>query len=285
MTMTDTKALQHYQLQGNPVIPVPMVGNLVYDKELGQEAVTRLNEAFRGVGGIEDKTTHQPGQPINFSNSPRNLFYHSFLRAMSNTLHVQSPIDIVRYWNSLPERNTTYADSNAVAVFPNPGPNEELRKLVLQAFGKTTTTVPLLVMGLKPVKSDTGLGFALERIDSTEVREAPYLAKSGRAKYDPATNDLVAATADEEGVQIWVPEDQSGLRRAYRDGGYDLNCGYGRLLISDADGRVPMIQDPKGRAENLDNLVDSLRKEQEAQTRELQARHAKAMRYMQTGQF
>ena len=62
-------------------------------------------------------------------------------------------------------------------------------------------------------------------------------------------------------------------------------AGAGGLLDSSAGGRVPMIQYPKGRAENLDNLVDSLRKEQEAQTRELQARHAKAMRYMQTGQF
>src|SRR3989344_8053239 len=250
MTMTDTKTLQKYQLQGNPAIPVPILGNMIYDQALGEEAVAYLNEAFRGVNGIEDKTKYKPGQPITFSNPLRNLFYHQFFKENSDNIQVQSPVDMVRHWKALLERDTTYADSNAITLFPNPGPNEDLRMAVLRAFGKTATTVPLLVMGLKPVKSDTGLGFALERIDSTEVREAPYLAKSGRAKYDPATNDLVAATADEEGVQIWVPEDQSGLRRAYRDGGYDLNCGYGRLLISEADGRVPMIQDPKGRAEN-----------------------------------
>ena len=207
MTMTDTKTLQNYQLQGNPAIPVPILGNMLYD-QVGQEAVARLNEAFQGRTDIVDNTKYQQGQSIAWSNTLRNLFHAHQVREIQRGVRVQSPIEMVRYWSHLLERDTTYADSNAVTLFPNPGPNEELRMAVLRAFGKTATTVPLLVMGLKPVKSDTGLGFALERTESTEVREAPYLAKSGRVKYDPATHDLIAATADEEGVQVWVPEDQ-----------------------------------------------------------------------------
>ncbi|MDP1694155.1 MAG: hypothetical protein Q8L34_01310 [Candidatus Woesearchaeota archaeon] len=283
--MTDTKTLQNYQLQGNPAIPVPILGNMIYDQALGEEAVARLNEAFRGVQGIEDKTQYGKGNPVAKSNTLRNLFYHSFLRELSDHLHIQSPIEMVRHWNALLERDTTYADSNAISVFPNPGPNEELRMAVLRAFGKTATTVPLLVMGLKPVKSDTSLGVALKRTDSTEVREAPYLAKSGRVKYDPATHDLVAAKDDEEGVQIWVPEDQSGLRRACRGMGVNLNCGDVGLLSSFVGGRAPMIQVPKGRAEDLDKLLQNFREEDLRLIQKMSARREKALQFYRTGQF
>ena len=285
MTMTDTKRPQHYQLLGNPVVPVPIVGNLRYDQELGAEAVARLNEEFKGVEGIGDRTKYSQGDLVTQSNTPRNLFYHYFFRNSQQDLRVQSPIDMVRYWKVLLERGTTYADSNAVSVFPKPGPNEDLRMAVLKAFGKTATTVPLLVMGLRPVRSDKCQGFALERTDHTELREAPYLAQNGRVKYDPAADDLVAATADEEGVQIFVPRSQSGLRGAFRNRGYYLSCGVGRLLDSYAGGRVPMIQVPKGRAENLDALVTSLNAERERQVTEANVRFERARKYMQTGQF
>ena len=170
--MTLVRTAQNYRLPVHSVAPVPIIFNLPYD-EVRKEAVARLNEAFRGVEGIEDKTKYNRGNPVAQSNTPRNLFYHNLFRNSQQGLRVQSPIDMVRYWNVLLERDTIYADSNAVIVFPNPGPNEDLRMAVLRAFGKTATTVPLLVMGLKPVKSDTGLGFALERTESTEVREAP----------------------------------------------------------------------------------------------------------------
>ncbi len=274
MTQTQTKAVQAYQLPGNPVIPVPILGNLLYD-ERGEEAVAILNAAFRGRKGIKYTTKHKPRQPLTRSNTARNMFFHDLLREQftSDNLRVQSPADMVRYWDILLEQDTTYADSNTIAIFPNPGPNENLRIEVLQALGRTATTVPLLVSGLKPVKVDTAEGWTLKRTDFTTVKEAPYLQKDGRVRYDSATQDLVAAKDNEDGVQIYVPNDQSGLRRAGRDGGNFLNFGVGGLLDSNAVGRVPLVQDPKGCAENLDALVESIHAERERQIAEVKSRH------------
>ncbi|MEK6952588.1 MAG: hypothetical protein AABX29_06245, partial [Nanoarchaeota archaeon] len=63
-----------YRLPGNPVVPVPIVGNLLYD-EIGKEVLAIHNERFKGVRGIQDTTEYAQGQPISFSNIPRNLSY------------------------------------------------------------------------------------------------------------------------------------------------------------------------------------------------------------------
>lgn len=44
MTQTQT----NYQLSGNPVVEVPIIGNLVYG-DLGKEVLAKHNERFRGV--------------------------------------------------------------------------------------------------------------------------------------------------------------------------------------------------------------------------------------------
>lgn len=224
------------------------IHNLVFD-DLG-EAVFRIhNERFKGTP-IEDTTNYEPNQPLSFSNTPRMLNYHHILETLTQRrIPVVHPIDDVHHWSHIPERDTTYADFNGIPLFPNPGPNEDLRTAVLRAFGKTATTVPLWAVGFQPVKAGNNYGFTLQRTDFSELQEAPWLTKDQRVKYDPATKSLVPAQADETGVQIYVPADQSGLRWAYRFRGISLNCGGERLLISNACGRVQVVQkDPKGRA-------------------------------------
>ncbi|MEK6952640.1 MAG: hypothetical protein AABX29_06510, partial [Nanoarchaeota archaeon] len=71
---------QPYQFKGNLCIDpsilslFPSYGNLEYD-ERAKEILAVHNERFKGVRSIEDKTTYQNGQPISFSNIPRNLSY------------------------------------------------------------------------------------------------------------------------------------------------------------------------------------------------------------------
>jgi len=56
-------------------------------------------------------------------------------------------------------------------------------------------------------------------------------------------------------------------------------------LDSDADGRVQVIQDPEGCAENLDQLVASLTREQKQQMKTLRDRFQGAIRYLRTGRL
>ena len=53
--------LKNYQLKGNPIVPVPVMGNLVYD-ELGQEVLALHNKRFKGIKNIEDTNRYEQGQ-------------------------------------------------------------------------------------------------------------------------------------------------------------------------------------------------------------------------------
>ncbi|MFH1591902.1 MAG: hypothetical protein ABIB47_00860, partial [Candidatus Woesearchaeota archaeon] len=88
--------------------------------------------------------------------------------------------------------------------------------------------------------------------------EAPFLTKDQRVRYDTETRTLVHAESEDEGIHIWTPADQSGLRRAGRGRDDDLNVRDGNLLYSYSNGRVPVIQDPQGRAENVESLATRL---------------------------
>ncbi len=78
-----------------------------------------------------------------------------------------------------------------------------------------------------------------------------------------------------DGVRIYVPSTQSGLRGLYRYGGC-LYAGYEVLLYSDEAGRVQVVQDLQGRAENLEALFRQFQKENDRQVAELNARYEKA---------
>ena len=82
-----------------------------------------------------------------------------------------------------------------------------------------------------------------------EAKEALWLEKDQRVRYDPKKG-IVPCEENEPGVSVWTPGSQSGLWGLYRCRS-DLDAGYGDLLDSNGDGRVPLVQDPQGRAENF----------------------------------
>ncbi|HLC72309.1 MAG TPA: hypothetical protein VJH37_01885 [Candidatus Nanoarchaeia archaeon] len=223
------------------------IHNLVFD-ELGRAVLRIHNKLFRGTP-LADTTPYAKNQPITHSNVPRALSYNQILHQLTEgRIQVASPADVVHYWNDIPERDKTYADTDSISLFSPTGNNQDLAQKVFQLLGRTTT-VPLLVAGLGIEKADNRHGFTFTETELTKAVEAPYIARDGRVCYDPKTQDLRTAQPGEAGVPVWTPGNQSGLRSAYRYRGYYLNCWYVRLLNSYADGRVQVVQkDPKGRA-------------------------------------
>ena len=228
---------------------VAPIDNLIYD-ELGQAVLRTHNERFQGTA-IADTTQYKKNQPIAHSNVPRALSYNQILHKLTNgRIQVASPADVVQFWDDIPERGTTYADTNSITLFSNTGDNQDLAQRVFEILGRTSTEVPLLVADLGVKKANNNYGFTFAQTELTKATEAPYLTQDGKVRYDPKTRSLVAAKADEKGVQVWTSSNQSDLRGAYRNWGLNLSCGGERLLGSSAGGRVQVVQaDPKGCAE------------------------------------
>ena len=243
------KSLSTYKPEGTPVeeLDVPKVGNVLYD-QLGELVIRKLNERFKGVANIEDLTEYQPNQPLSFSNIPRALALNQILLQETNgRIKLQNPFQTIQYW-SLVRDPTTYADTNSVSVYPKEGPNEDLRQRVLDIIGKSSIEVPILVANLGVERADNEHGFTFTESDDIQVTQAPFLRKDGRYSFDKKKNTLVP---DKQGVQIWTPSDQSGLRRAGRDRGDDLGFRYDDLPVSYSDGRVPFFYNPQGFAKNF----------------------------------
>ncbi len=220
------------------------IHNLIFD-ELGQAVLRIHNEQFQGTP-LADTTEYEPNQPIAFSNVPRALSYNQILHTLTNSrIHVASPADVAHYWYAIPERDQTNADTDSITLFPNEGPNQDLAQRVFAILGRTSTTVPLLVAGLGVKKAGNEHGFTFVETELIKATQAPYLAQDGRVRYDPVTKSLVAAQADEKGVPVWTPSNQSGLRGAYRRGGDFLICWNDALLGSYAGGRVQVAQRDK----------------------------------------
>ena len=229
---------------------IVLIDNLVYD-ELGQEVSARFNERFRG-SKIADNNRYKQGEPISFSNVPRFLGYNQILRQETDNIRGLNYIEVVRFWDSIPERSSTCADTDSIAVFPNEGPNEDLRKraLELAGFDAKKLESPLIVSGLGVEKDDNKYGFNFTETDYMKAEEAPFLRKDGFVKYEDGK--LIES---EDGVRIWTPNSQSGLRRLCRYWSGGLYASRDGLLDSSGFGRVQVIQEPKARAENLEDLA------------------------------
>ena len=256
-----SETTQNYRLQGNPIMDInpdllPRIGNLIYD-ELGKDVLRIHNKRFKGKKRIEDLTQYKEDQPISFSNVPRILSYNQILRERPENLSVLSLEDVLINWNSIPERNSTYADTDLTTLYPNQGVNEDLRQLVFKIIGKSSTRIPLVVSGLSVDPADNSYGFTFKGTDYLRVLEAPFLTKTQRIKYDPKKQEIVPSDSN-EGVLIYVPEDQSGLRRLCR-GRSELGAGVDYLLSSGAGGRV-QVRKPKALAKNFEAILNSLKK-------------------------
>ena len=244
---TETRS-KDYRLKGNPVVvptEVPVVGNLIND-DLGQEVLAKLNERFRGVSSIEYAGSRMPnaGEPLRYSNTPRALAIDQILREIAPDMHVLSVPEVVQYWNAIPDRSSTYADTNAVVIYPNEGPREALRKKVLKDLGLKSAKVPMLIerLGIKKAKNDEGFTFV--RGDLTQAIEAPFLKKDGRVAYD-ARKGIVQSP---EGVYIWTSSDQSGLWWVFRYGSGGVYARDGIMVVAGEGGRVQVAQAPKARS-------------------------------------
>ena len=229
----------NYRLNGNLIqrVEAPVIGNLVND-ELGKLVLANLNERFKGVPNIELTREFKKDQPISHSNVLRVLMIEQILREEELDIHVLSPEEVVRYQNAIPEREPTYADTNSVIIYPKNGSNEELRQKALHLIGKPFTEVPLLVSGLGVERADNNLGFTFTQTGNILVREAPYLTEDGYVIYDPAKECLVKSN---QGVQVWIPENLSGLRGLYRYWDEGLGCRSGDLLDSNVNGRIQLF--------------------------------------------
>ena len=273
---TETKS-ENYQLKGNPVVRVPVIGNLVYD-EIGKEVLALHNEKFNGISSIEDNHSYKQGQPISYSNLPRKLSYNQILREKFPFLnvHTLSDEETVMYWDLIPERDSTYADIDPV-VFPKEGPNEDLRKRVLDILKKQRTEVPLVISGLGVEKADNNHGFTFIETPYTKAKEASYLSKDGKVVYDK-DKGLVNS---EQGIPIWTAK--SGLRGLYRVRSGGLYARSDDLLNSDEAGRVQLVQDPQGSQKNLEDKLSLLREQAESQIAEINERYNMASEYIKTG--
>ncbi|MDP1694052.1 MAG: hypothetical protein Q8L34_00760 [Candidatus Woesearchaeota archaeon] len=254
MTHKSTSPLATYSFP-NYRFHEPKLFNLLYD-ELGKEVLRIHNKQFARTS-IADTTEYQPNQPIAYSNVPRALSYNFILHTLTNgRIQVASPVDVVQCWDNIPERDATIPHTNAVIFFSKEGKYQDLPQRVFDLLGKSRSRVraPFFVTGLGVKKADNEYGFTFVGTGLQQVIEAPYLTKDTRVRYDPKTRTLVEAKNDEEGVQIFVPSDQSGIRGVCRVRSIDLCCVDNGtldldpdelddgLLDSCADGRIQVVQ-------------------------------------------
>lgn len=236
-----------------PVLRVPKapIDNLVFD-ELGQAVLALHNKIFQGTP-IEDTTKYKRDQPISFSNIPKALSYNQILLELTKgRIHVASPIEAVRFWDAVPERSSTYSDTDSGAAYPKEGPNEDIRRIALKITGKQNTKVPILIAGLGIERANNHQhGFTIVRTDYTAAIEAPFLTSDGNLACDPKTGKIVSS---KQGVSVYTPGDQSGFRRVYRDRGR-LDAWVDDLVDADVTGRVQVVQGAYAPEKNLEEIA------------------------------
>ena len=221
-------------IQGNTTKNGLIVGNL--QGELADLVVRKYHEEFRGTRADFD-TSVKEGEFLRHSNTIFNNFANVLLRQeLGDSTHVLTAEEFVQHWDNIPDKSSTYADTCGIAIFPNKGPNEEHRQRVFGIIGKASTSIPLIVYGLKPVRCGNEDGFQFKGSEYIVTKEAPFLQNDGTVKYDQSINGLVSSG---KGVSVWTPSSQTGLRRVYR-------VGNDFLLVADSGGRVQILQDPKG---------------------------------------
>ncbi|MCD4759683.1 hypothetical protein K8R33_02255, partial [archaeon] len=201
------------KIQGNTTKNGLIVGNL--QGELADFVVRKYHEEFEGTNADFDRSIGE-GEVLKHSNTIFNNFANVLLRQETgNSTHILTGEDVVQHLDSIPDRGSTYADTCGIVVFPAEGPNEDHRQRVLSIIGRDSTSTPLIVYGLKPIRDITGkYDFWFEETEFIKVKEAPYLQRDGKVQYDENSGNLVSA---KKGVSVWTPDAQSGLRGLYRN--------------------------------------------------------------------
>jgi len=211
-------------------IPEGQIQTLIYN-DLGKQVLEAMNKEFKGTR-IEDKTKYKDNQPITYLNTPRALFYNLYLLQNHNA-GLLSPEEVVQNWGNIPERDSTYADTNAVAIYHNQGVNGDRRQEVLRLIGKPSITVPHIVYNLGVRKADNEQGFTLTDSDFRRYEEQPLFTKNCRIAFNNGK-----FIESDSGIQIYVPDEQDGLRRVFRYWSLRLIARFDDLLFSGGSGRV-----------------------------------------------
>jgi len=255
----------NYQTRGNQLfqkVPTKIwIDNLCYDQE-GKPILHKFNQRLKGVTNIEDTTKYKPNQAIAHSNVPRALGYnHDLLTQSGGKIRLLDPYETIwlmlNHPELIPELKNTYADTNSLVIFPKKGPNPQLQKKVAEKIMNTklgNLKIPYVVSNLgirksSPNEFDDNLGFTFTKTDFTEFKEAPYLEKDQKVICKDGV--LIPSPDQEQGINIWTPSSQSGLRRLCRYGIDGLGSWYGDLLDSSGSGWVQLVRDPKGLAKKL----------------------------------
>ncbi|MCD4666854.1 hypothetical protein K8R47_03525 [archaeon] len=260
----------NYQLQGNPLVEVPIIGPLLND-ELGKEVLDKHNEKFRSVVNITEDNKYKKGQPIAHSNIPMTLSYNQILRDISPDIHVLSPKELVQYNAAI--QNLEHAKhlqiyehlrahTNSVVIYPKGGYNEGLKQQVLDIIGRKRRNldVPLIVGNLDVEFENNEYGFKFKETPFIEVTNAPYLKpKEGdypKLIYHPSKGIMmIPPNSVDNGILLSPPSSkESGLAGIhYSLYGNFFQTGGKSLLYHDDNFQVLIIQDPKGHTENLES--------------------------------
>jgi hypothetical protein len=177
-----------------------VIENLVYDK-LGQEVLTKHNERFKG-SSVVDTHEYQKGQPISYATVPRILSYNQILREIAPNTHVIGPDDYIEFSDSVADRDSTYAHTNSIVMYPRDEVydlesdlqrnienvmSEEFKQLwkPLEEKYPNFWRPPVRIVDLGVKKSDNKRGFEFEKIEDSSLELAHYLSETGPIHYDP----------------------------------------------------------------------------------------------------
>jgi hypothetical protein len=215
----------------------PRIVNLVYD-ELGELVVRKINERFDGIRGLEFPVSFERNDPVTYSSLPRSLAVNQILAEEGVDMHVPSIEEVVRYKDSIPDRQSTNSDTGAIVISPSEllksrGYSLEARtfmgfiknyavgimwKEVKRTWSnrfrrKKILDVPLIINGLGIECDDryqNRYGFNFKETERTTIKEAPYLIREGktdkgvlekRVEYDSENDQLVSS---EKGMKLVI---------------------------------------------------------------------------------
>lgn len=201
----------------------PIIINLIYN-DLGRELIAKYNEEFKGTPS-EHSQKYIEDQTITHSNVPFALKLNQILLTDPNLsglgLRVLPLLEVIKYWEILPERNNTSGDINSIVIHPRPGGeihNEELRKYVINDILKgKKSKLSLVVSNLDVVKHDSRYGFKFKGSDFMKVERVRYLDEDEKKLSIDKRGKIISS--DEGDIILHTNNARYDLRRIF----YGLN--------------------------------------------------------------
>lgn len=227
---------------------------------LGKEVIAKVNEEFKGVEHIEFSSNCD--DIITGANLPRTFKINHILRSMGVNKRVISFYDILQY--GFPSINQG-SHSDSMIIYPNEGPNENLRQDVLKLIGKNKIKYPVIVAGLDIERADNALGFKFKGtyyLKIIKMHQIQYqrdgknpsvdvvtwlkyypeadIVKTVPAKY-ALSKDYQGLDCFENAVRTNLPGDPSGLRAVYQDRGKYFELTLDNLVFANATSVVNLV--------------------------------------------